>query len=157
MAESAASRSGGSDENLEATVKFVRSRAAFISLKKMELRKAQELFIKSRVDPREIISLFPRMLPASSNFTRSLPPLHDIPDIHSVSHIHSVRIAILHKSVPNKSGDLARLGQLGNPAECRHQSGLQTFPSYLLVFVRRKRKLCSFHLKQKKQSSEMQF
>ena len=92
MSENAASRSGGSDENLEATVKFVRSRAAFISLKKMELRKAQELFIKARVDPREVISLFPRMLPASSNFTRAVPPLHDIPDIHSVSYSISPQI-----------------------------------------------------------------
>ena len=61
-----------------------RVRAAFISLKTLELRRAQELFIKGRVDPREVISLYPRLLPSSSNFTRSVPPLHDIADVHQV-------------------------------------------------------------------------
>ena len=87
LAEMAASKSSSLDENLEATVKFVRSRAGFISLKKMEVRKAQELFIKGRVDCREIISLFPRMLPASSNFTRTVPALHDIADINQVQKV----------------------------------------------------------------------
>ena len=80
-----ASRAVNSNEkDLDSIVNFVRSRAAFISLKKMELRRAQELFIRGRVDPREIISLFPRMLPASSNFTRTVPALHDIADINQV-------------------------------------------------------------------------
>ena len=50
----------------------------------MELRKAQEQFVRGRVDPREVISLFPRMLPSSSNFTRAIPSLHDIADINQV-------------------------------------------------------------------------
>ena len=37
-----------------------------------------------QVDPREVISLFPRMLPSSSNFTRAIPSLHDIADINQV-------------------------------------------------------------------------
>ena len=56
-----------------------------IYLKKMELRKAQEQFVRGRVDPREVISLFPRMLPSSSNFTRAIPSLHDIADINQVN------------------------------------------------------------------------
>ena len=85
MVASRAVNSHESDEkDLDSIVNFVRSRAAFISLKKMELRRAQELFIRGRVDPREIISLFPRMLPASSNFTRTVPALHDIADINQV-------------------------------------------------------------------------
>ena len=55
-------------------------------LKKMELRKAQEQFVRGRVDPREVISLFPRMLPSSSNFTRAIPSLHDIADINQVNY-----------------------------------------------------------------------
>ena len=85
LSEMVASRAVNSNEkDLDSIVNFVRSRAAFISLKKMELRRAQELFIRGRVDPREIISLFPRMLPASSNFTRTVPALHDIADINQV-------------------------------------------------------------------------
>ena len=74
-----------SSEGLEEVLNKARVKAAFISLKSMELRKAQELFIRGRVDPREVISLFPRLLPTSSNFTRSVPPLHDIADIHQIS------------------------------------------------------------------------
>ena len=72
------------NESFEAIVNRVRCRAAFISLKKMDLRKAQEQFIRGQVDPREVISLFPRMLPSSSNFTRTVPPLHDVADINQV-------------------------------------------------------------------------
>ena len=89
LSEMVATRTVSSNEapeDLESVVNFVRSRAAFISLKRMELRRAQELFIRGRVDPREIISLFPRMLPASSNFTRTVPALHDIADINQVLH-----------------------------------------------------------------------
>lgn len=84
LAESAASRGAHMDESFEMTVNRVRCRAAFISLKKMDLRKAQEQFIRGRVDPREVISLFPRMLPSTSNFTRAVPSLHDIADINQV-------------------------------------------------------------------------
>lgn len=74
----------GQDESFERIVNRVRCRAAFISLKKMDLKKAQEQFIRGRVDPREVISLFPRMLPSTSDFTRALPNLHDIADINQV-------------------------------------------------------------------------
>ena len=86
MVEAATSRGHHTnfDESFEAIVKRARSRAAFISLKKMDLKKAHELLIRGRVDPREVISLFPRMLPESSNFTRSVPPMHDIADISQV-------------------------------------------------------------------------
>ena len=84
LSESVASRGSNVDESFEKTVRQVRCRAAFISLKKMELRKAQEQFIRGRVDPREVISLFPKLLPSSSNFTRAIPSLHDIADINQV-------------------------------------------------------------------------
>ena len=79
------------DESFEKTLSSVRCRAAFISLKKMDLPKAQEQFIRGRVDPREVISLFPRMLPSSSNFTRVVPSLHDIADVNQVG--NAVEIA----------------------------------------------------------------
>ena len=46
LSESVASRGANVDESFEKTVRQVRCRAAFISLKKLELRKAQEQFIR---------------------------------------------------------------------------------------------------------------
>ena len=83
LTESVTSR-GISDEGLEATFRRVRIRAAFISLKKLDLSKAQEQFIRGNVDPREVISLFPRLMPETSNFTRAVPPFHDIADVNQV-------------------------------------------------------------------------
>ncbi len=85
IAESVASRGCNNvSESCAETVNRVRCRAAFISFKQMDLGKAQEQFIRGRVDPREVISLFPRMLPATSDFTRAIPALHDIADINQV-------------------------------------------------------------------------
>ena len=33
----------------------------------------------------QLISLFPRLLPRSTNFVRSVPPLHDLADINSIT------------------------------------------------------------------------
>jgi hypothetical protein len=85
LAENAANRGVGSNEELEILVNRARGRAGFISLKNLDLRRTQELFVRGRVDPREVISLYPRLLPASSNFTRTVPPLHDIADVNQVS------------------------------------------------------------------------
>ena len=84
LAESASYRNDGDTDGFEAVLNKARVKAAFISLKTLELYKAQELFIRGRVDPREVISLYPRLLPSMSNFTRSIPPLHDIADINQV-------------------------------------------------------------------------
>ena len=87
LAENASYRITGVDgqsDGLEAVLNKARIKAGFISLRAFELRKAQELFVRGRVDPREIITLYPRLLPSTSNFKRCVPPLHDIADINQV-------------------------------------------------------------------------
>ena len=87
LAENASYRITGVDgqsDGLEAVLNKARIKAGFISLRAFELRKAQELFVRGRVDPREIISLYPRLLPSTTNFKRCVPPLHDIADINQV-------------------------------------------------------------------------
>lgn len=58
----------------------------------MELGSAKELLIKGCADPREIICLFPRLLPTSSNFTRTARGLSDIPDISAISKNDAAKI-----------------------------------------------------------------
>lgn len=94
LAENASERGS---EALDSLVNRARARAAFISLKNLDLRRAQELMIRGRVDPREVICLYPRLLPASSNFMRTVPPLHDIADVNQVS-----------KMNPEKQGKLTQ-------------------------------------------------
>jgi hypothetical protein len=55
-----------------------------------------------QVDPREVISLFPRMLPSSSNFTRAIPSLHDIADINQVIFILTVFELLSHGPVSSE-------------------------------------------------------
>ena len=63
---------------------IVRQKAAFMFLKTGQLDRAQELLLGAAVDVREVLSLYPGMLPSDSKFVRADPPLHDIPDISSV-------------------------------------------------------------------------
>lgn len=62
----------------------VKIKAGFIYLNEGNFSKAEELLLSGKVDPREVISLFPGMLPATSKFVRSNPPLHSIPNINSI-------------------------------------------------------------------------
>ena len=59
-------------------------RAGFLYLAHGDMAKSLALLIHSHVDPREVISLFPGMLPATSNFVRAVPPLHDFADIEQL-------------------------------------------------------------------------
>ena len=62
----------------------IRQRAGFIHLKNAEYDKAQELLLRGKADVREVLSLYPGMLPSNSRFVRSNPPLHDIADISTI-------------------------------------------------------------------------
>lgn len=62
-------------------VKQVQAQAGFIHFADGNFSKASELFIKSSVDPREIILLYPLMMPANKNFLPSRPLLHNIKDL----------------------------------------------------------------------------
>ena len=83
LAENAAAQNS-QDTAIESSLARARVRSAFISLKRFELQRAKELLIRGRADPREVICLFPRLLPASSNFTRSVWALNDVADVNQV-------------------------------------------------------------------------
>ncbi|KAL3842523.1 hypothetical protein ACJMK2_020527 [Sinanodonta woodiana] len=59
--------------------------AAFIEFSQQNFDEAKELFKEGKVDVRELISLYPGLMPSSSNFTRSIPVLHEIADINNLS------------------------------------------------------------------------
>jgi len=72
-----------SQESLD-EIRVLRQKAGFICLTKGHMARASDLLISGRTDVREILSLFPGMLSASSTFVRQSPPLHNIPDISSI-------------------------------------------------------------------------
>ena len=72
-----------------------RVRAAFISLKRFDLHRARELLVRGRADPREVICLYPRLLPASSNFTRSVRALNDIADVNQIAKHDAQKLSAL--------------------------------------------------------------
>ncbi|KAI8520587.1 transforming growth factor, beta receptor associated protein 1 [Branchiostoma belcheri] len=59
----------------------IQQQAGFIQLRQLNFGEAAELFKSGQLDVRELINLFPFMLPTNSNFTRSVPLLHDIADV----------------------------------------------------------------------------
>jgi len=83
LAENAASQNSN-DSGLESALARARVRSAFISLKRFELQRAKELLIRGRADPREVICLYPRLLPSSSNYTRPVWALNDVADVNQV-------------------------------------------------------------------------
>ena len=64
---------------------FVKQKAGFVYLKQADFEEAQDLLLRSGTDVREVLSLFPGMLPSNSRFVRADPPLHDIPDISCIT------------------------------------------------------------------------
>ncbi|XP_043926934.1 transforming growth factor-beta receptor-associated protein 1 [Protopterus annectens] len=59
--------------------------AGFIQFAQLQFLEAKELFRKSQLDVRELISLFPLLMPSTSMFTRSHPPLHEYADLNQLT------------------------------------------------------------------------
>ncbi|KAL7642552.1 UNVERIFIED_CONTAM: hypothetical protein RMT77_007113 [Armadillidium vulgare] len=83
---------GMSDEKFLAFSQTVFQKAGFIKFSHMMYQEAQEYFIRGKLDVREIISLFPGLLPASISFVRAQPPLHSLADIHQAFHGDKMKI-----------------------------------------------------------------
>ena len=62
---------------------LVRQKVGFCYLKEGIMERARELLLLGKTDVREILSLFPGMLPSNSKFVRD-PSLHDIPDVSCI-------------------------------------------------------------------------
>ncbi|XP_060603083.1 transforming growth factor-beta receptor-associated protein 1-like [Ruditapes philippinarum] len=63
----------------------IQQQAAFIEFSQKNFDEAQDLFKGGQVDIRELISLYPRLMPSSSNYQRSMPALHEIADINQLA------------------------------------------------------------------------
>ncbi|XP_035992465.1 transforming growth factor-beta receptor-associated protein 1 homolog [Fundulus heteroclitus] len=59
--------------------------AGFIKFGQLHFLEAKEHFRKGQLDVRELISLYPLLLPASSSFTRCHPPLHEFADLNHLA------------------------------------------------------------------------
>lgn len=59
--------------------------AGFIQFGQLQFLEAQEYFRKGELDARELISLYPLLLPPTSSFTRCHPPLHPFADLNHLA------------------------------------------------------------------------
>nr|XP_018671538.1 transforming growth factor-beta receptor-associated protein 1-like [Ciona intestinalis] len=58
--------------------------AGFIQLAQFDFEAAKQYFLDGSMDPRELISLFPGLVPSSSSFIPSVPALHNLSNIQQV-------------------------------------------------------------------------
>ncbi|KAL2087451.1 hypothetical protein ACEWY4_016279 [Coilia grayii] len=65
--------------------KRILQQAGFIQFGQLQFLEAKEHFRKGQLDVRELISLYPLLLPASSSFTRCHPPLHPFADLNQLT------------------------------------------------------------------------
>ncbi|XP_046986370.1 transforming growth factor-beta receptor-associated protein 1-like isoform X1 [Schistocerca americana] len=78
--------SGMTKEMFQMKLRKIEQKCGFIYFANSEFDKAREMFDSGGIDVREVISLFPGFLPSSSNFIRSVPPLHGIADVNQLFH-----------------------------------------------------------------------
>lgn len=65
--------------------KRILQQAGFIQFSQLQFLEAKEHFRKGQLDVRELISLYPLLLPSSSSFTRCHPPLHEFADLNHLA------------------------------------------------------------------------
>ncbi|KAK1167685.1 hypothetical protein AOXY_G10434 [Acipenser oxyrinchus oxyrinchus] len=59
--------------------------AGFMQFGQLQFLEAKDSFSKGQLDVRELISLYPLLLPSTSTFTRSHPPLHEFADLNHLT------------------------------------------------------------------------
>eukprot|EP00079_Xenopus_tropicalis_P013183 XP_002941202.1 PREDICTED: transforming growth factor-beta receptor-associated protein 1 [Xenopus tropicalis] len=72
-------------EKFQVMYRRILQQAGFIQFAKLQFLEAKELFRSSQLDIRELISLYPLMLPSSSSFIRTHPPLHEYADLNQLT------------------------------------------------------------------------
>ncbi|XP_062384156.1 transforming growth factor-beta receptor-associated protein 1 homolog isoform X2 [Sardina pilchardus] len=65
--------------------KRILQQAGFIQFGQLQFLEAKEHFRKGQLDVRELISLYPLLLPAASSFARCHPPLHPFADLNQLT------------------------------------------------------------------------
>ncbi|XP_006883903.1 PREDICTED: transforming growth factor-beta receptor-associated protein 1 [Elephantulus edwardii] len=72
-------------EKFQVMYRRILQQAGFIQFAQLQFLEAKELFRGGQLDVRELISLYPFLLPTSSSFTRSHPPLHEYADLNQLT------------------------------------------------------------------------
>ncbi|XP_074210798.1 transforming growth factor-beta receptor-associated protein 1 isoform X1 [Camelus bactrianus] len=80
-------------EKFQVMYRRVLQQAGFIQFAQLQFLEAKELFRSGQLDVRELISLCPFLLPASSSFTRSHPPLHEFADLSQLTQGDQEKVA----------------------------------------------------------------
>lgn len=83
---------GMSQEQYHQLCHTLLQKAGFIKLVHGVYDQAQDYFVRGAVDVREVISLYPGLLPSSVEFMRAQPPLHQIADIAQAMHNDQTKI-----------------------------------------------------------------
>ncbi|XP_036309907.1 transforming growth factor-beta receptor-associated protein 1 [Pipistrellus kuhlii] len=72
-------------EKFQGMYRRILQQAGFIHFAQLQFPEAKELFRSGQLDVRELISLCPFLLPTSSSFARSHPPLHEYADLNQLA------------------------------------------------------------------------
>ncbi|XP_053240222.1 transforming growth factor-beta receptor-associated protein 1 isoform X3 [Podarcis raffonei] len=72
-------------EKFQVMYKRILQQAGFIQFAQLQFLEAKELFRGGQLDVRELISLYPFLLPSSSSFMRTHPPLHEYADLNQLT------------------------------------------------------------------------
>nr|XP_017531848.2 transforming growth factor-beta receptor-associated protein 1 isoform X1 [Manis javanica]XP_036875884.1 transforming growth factor-beta receptor-associated protein 1 isoform X1 [Manis javanica] len=80
-------------EKFQVMYRRILQQAGFIQFAQLQFLEARELFRSGQLDVRELISLYPFLLPTSSSFTRSQPPLHEYADLNQLTRGDQEKIA----------------------------------------------------------------
>ncbi|XP_029460709.1 transforming growth factor-beta receptor-associated protein 1 [Rhinatrema bivittatum] len=72
-------------EKFQVMYRRILQQAGFIQFAQLRFQEAKELFRSGRLDVRELISLYPFLLPTSATFTRAHPPLHEYADLNHLT------------------------------------------------------------------------
>ncbi|XP_054977969.1 transforming growth factor-beta receptor-associated protein 1 [Sorex araneus] len=80
-------------EKFQVMYRRILQQAGFIQFAQLQFLEAKELFRSGQLDVRELISLYPFLLPTSSSFTRSHPPLHEYADLNQLTQGDQEKVA----------------------------------------------------------------
>ena len=83
---------------------FVKKKAGFVYFSKGNWSTAESLFIEGELDPREIICLFPDLIPINSEFVpmaeemgiHTLPPIQELVKIKELSLIEAKNFLVMY-------------------------------------------------------------
>ncbi|XP_053163353.1 transforming growth factor-beta receptor-associated protein 1 isoform X1 [Hemicordylus capensis] len=80
-------------EKFQLMYKRILQQAGFIQFAQLQFLEAKELFRSGQLDVRELISLYPFLLPTSSSFMRTHPPLHEYADLNQLTQGDQEKVA----------------------------------------------------------------